>query len=68
MIKPKYKYDIGRNVWFSKSMRLCKVVEHLKSGNYIVEALDTGKRLYATERGLTPIEDRPLDDRDKYYD
>ena len=44
-------FKIGDIVWFTKSMRLCKVVEIFADG-YTVEVIDSGKQLFATESGL----------------
>lgn len=42
----------GTEVWFLKSMRLCRVVERHDDGNYTLEALDGSKQLLATPAGV----------------
>jgi hypothetical protein len=55
------KFHIGQRVWFTKSMRICDVVEILPKRRkkdeqqYIVEIIDTKKQLYADEEGLVDL-------------
>jgi hypothetical protein len=60
MAKPKFK--VGDRVWFLKSVRLVIVLEVIPKRrpkddwNYIVERVDNGKQLYATEDGLSLLQ------------
>lgn len=49
------KFKLNQLVWFTKTMRMCKVIEIYKDG-YTVVRLDTGKRLFATENGLESVD------------
>lgn len=48
------RFEVGDLVWFTKSMRMCEIVEILKDG-YIVSVIDSGKKLFTTESGLELI-------------
>lgn len=49
----KPRYHIGEELTFTKSMQPVRVVEHTSHGRYIVERLDTQKRMLVTEASLT---------------
>jgi len=57
--KPTGTFESGQPVWFTKSMRLCTVVEGHADGTYTVERVDTGKRMMATKEGLKPAYTHP---------
>ena len=57
------RFKVGQRVWFTKSMRICYVVEVLPKlrkkdeQQYIVETIDLMKQLYADESGLIDLGD-----------
>ena len=57
------KFKVGQRVWFTKSMRICDVVEVLPKRRkkdeqqYIVATIDLEKQLYAGEDGLIDFRD-----------
>lgn len=61
------KFKVGQRVWFTKSMRICDVVEILPKRRkkdeqkYIVAAIDTGKQLYADEERLIDLNQHAQD-------
>ena len=57
------KFKVGQRVWFTKSMRVCDVVEVLPKRRkkddqgYIVEKVGAEGQLYAHEGGLIDFND-----------
>lgn len=62
------KFKVGQRVWFTKSMRICDVVQVLPKRRkkdeqeYIVATIDLKKQLYADESGLIDFGDYEPDD------
>ena len=62
------KFKVGQRVWFTKSMRICDVVEILPKRRkkdeqeYIVETVDLHTQLYAGEDGLIDFDDYKPDE------
>lgn len=55
------KFKIGDVVWFTKSMRMCKVIRVWQDG-YTVERVDSYKHLFAPEDSLELVDSNDATD------
>jgi hypothetical protein len=66
------KFKTGQRVWFTKSMRICDVVQVLPKRRkkdeqeYIIETIDLHKQLYAWESGLIDLNEYTPDSDDEW--